>query len=125
MGNDIVEVTDYTIVDEPVGASLSTMCREPLVLYPFWSVNLYLDKVYPGNVIGFTFEIWADTGEIINGRLNTLMGGIPPEGYTEESYIIPEFPSWTILLVLLVAVVAITAIYRRRLPKSNKRGGNQ
>ena len=38
---------------------------------------------------------------------------------------VPEFPSWTPLLIMIVAVVAITAIYRRRLPKSNKRGGNQ
>ena len=69
----------YTVVDEPVGAALYTMCREPLVLYPYWSVSLYFDRVYPGNVIGFTFEIWAETGEIINGRLNTLLGGFPPE----------------------------------------------
>lgn len=69
----------YTVVDEPVGTALYTMCREPLVLYPYWSVSLYFDRVYPGNVIGFTFEIWAETGEIINGRLNTLLGGFPPE----------------------------------------------
>jgi hypothetical protein len=119
MGNETVEVTAYTIVDEPVGAALYTRCREPLVLYPYWSVTLYLDKVYPGNVIGFTFEIWADTGEIINGRLNTLMGGIPPEDSTEPN-IIPEFPSWSLLLTLLVVIVVVAVIYRRRLPEQNQ-----
>jgi hypothetical protein len=114
-GDDTVEVTEYTVVDEPVGASLSTRCREPLVLYPYWSVNLYLDKVYPGNVIGFTFEIWADTGEIINGRLNTLMGGIPPEDSTEEPYIIPEFPTWTILPLLLAATLLAVIIRKKKL----------
>jgi hypothetical protein len=118
MGDETVEVTDYTIVDEPLGAALSTRCREPLVLYPYWSVTLYLDKVYPGNVIGFTFQIWADTGEIINGRLNTLMGGIPPEGSTEEPYIIPEFPSWTPLLLVLTIFAIAVVVYRRRLPKN-------
>jgi len=119
MGDETVEVTDYTIVDEPVGASLYTRCREPLVLYPYWSVTLYLDKVYPGNVIGFTFQIWADTGEIINGRLNTLLGGIPPEEPTEPSTI-PEFPSWTPILFLMLAVIVVAVIYRRILSKPNR-----
>jgi hypothetical protein len=116
MGNETVEVTDYTIVDEPLGASLSTRCREPLVLYPYWSVTLYLDKVYPGNVIGFTFQIWADTGEIINGRLNTLMGGIPPQGSEEptDSNIIPEFPSWTILPIAFLVVTLFAIIIRKK-----------
>ena len=33
---------------------------------------------------------------------------------------IPEFPSWTPLLVMLVAVVAVTVLYRRRLPTKNQ-----
>jgi len=46
------------------------------------------------------------------------------ERYTPADFI-PEFPSWTLLFVLLISILAIMAIYRRRLPKSNKRGGNQ
>jgi len=42
-----------------------------------------------------------------------------------EPYIIPEFPSWIPLLITLVAVVAVTVIYRRKISKANKRGGNQ
>ena len=87
----------------------------PLTMYPGWHVKLYFDKLYPGQVYGLNIGIWADTGEV--NDIRTLMSGFPDD--------IPEFPSWTILLVLLVAVVAITAIYKRRLPKSNKRGGNQ
>jgi parallel beta-helix repeat protein len=34
--------------------------------------------------------------------------------------IIPEFPSWALLLVLLISIISITAIYRRRLLKSNE-----
>jgi parallel beta-helix repeat protein len=41
-----------------------------------------------------------------------------------ELYIIPEFPSWTPLLIMLVAVVVVAVIYRRKLSKANKRGGN-
>jgi parallel beta-helix repeat protein len=36
---------------------------------------------------------------------------------------IPEFPSWTPLLITLVAVVAVAVIYRRKLSKSSKREG--
>jgi hypothetical protein len=119
-GDETVVVTDYTIVDEPLGAALYTRCREPLVLYPYWSVTLYLDKVYPGNVIGFTFQIWADTGEIINGRLNTLLGGIPTQDSTEEPYNIPEFPLWTPLLIMLLSVTTLAVIYRKRIQNQGR-----
>jgi len=41
-----------------------------------------------------------------------------------EPTIIPEFPSWTPLLITLVAVVAVAVIYRQKMSKSDKRGGN-
>jgi N-acetylneuraminic acid mutarotase len=44
--------------------------------------------------------------------------------YTPIGYI-PEFPSWTPLLITLVAVVAVIVIYRRRLHKQNQRGVKQ
>ena len=42
------------------------------------------------------------------------------ERYTPIGYI-PEFPSWTPLLIMVVAVVAVAVIYRRRLPKNRGR----
>lgn len=38
---------------------------------------------------------------------------------------IPEFPSWATLLITLVTVVAGAVIYRQKMSKANKRGGNQ
>ena len=38
---------------------------------------------------------------------------------------IPEFPSWTILLIMMVTVVAVTVVYRRRLHKQNQWRGDQ
>jgi N-acetylneuraminic acid mutarotase len=46
------------------------------------------------------------------------------ERYTPIGYI-PEFPSWTPLLIALIAVVAVTVIYRRKLSKANKRRGTR
>jgi hypothetical protein len=34
---------------------------------------------------------------------------------------IPEFPSWTPLLIMIIAVMAVAVIYRRRLPKNRGR----
>jgi hypothetical protein len=42
------------------------------------------------------------------------------EKYTPTGYI-PEFPSWTPLLITIIAVVAVTLIYRRSLHKRNQR----
>ena len=40
---------------------------------------------------------------------------------TDEHGIIPEFPSWTPMLIMLVAVVVIAVVYRHRLHKQNQR----
>ena len=38
---------------------------------------------------------------------------------------IPEFPSWTPLLLMLVVVLVVAVIYRRSLHKQNQWGGGQ
>ncbi len=40
---------------------------------------------------------------------------------TDEYGVIPEFPSWTPLLITLIAVVAVAVIYRRKIHKHNQR----
>ena len=42
-----------------------------------------------------------------------------------EPYVIPEFPSWTPLLIMLVAVIAVIVIFRRSLHKHNQGRRNQ
>jgi N-acetylneuraminic acid mutarotase len=44
-------------------------------------------------------------------------------GQTYEYQVIPEFPSWTPMLIGLVAVVAVAVIYRQRLRKNGGRRG--
>jgi hypothetical protein len=62
---DGTKVTDFTIVEDKIGAALLTQPREPLMLYPYWLVILPLDKMYPGFITQIMFQVWADTGEII------------------------------------------------------------
>jgi hypothetical protein len=106
------EVTDFEIREEPRPVELiTTMSREPLTLNPCWRIELYLDKIYPGNVNRILLTIWADTGEIIS--CTPLGGGGGPP--------IPEFPS-SILMLLVLAVLAVALVfYKLRLPKSDKR----
>jgi len=102
------EVTDFEIIEETVTADLiTTRNKEPLTLYPSWVITVYLDKIYPGNINRIVLAIWADTGEIIS--CTPLGGGGPP---------IPEFPSWTPMLLLLAVLAVALVFYKLRLPKS-------
>ena len=99
------EVTNFAIVEEPRYVELfATRSREPLTVYPYWRIELYLDKVYPGNINRISLAIWADTGEIIS-CIPLGGGGVLP---------IPEFPSWTILPLLLLAIMVVV-VYRKKL----------
>jgi len=62
--DDQVEIKDFKILDNPVKAELSMQPREAMTLYPYWYVELYLDKVYPGSVSSIHVGFWADTGAI-------------------------------------------------------------
>jgi hypothetical protein len=101
---------NYPTKDESRGGN-------PLTLYPGWRVKLYFDKLYPGNVYGLSIGIWADTEKV--NDISTLMSML---GYPDD---IPEFPSWTPLLITLVAVLAVAFIYRRSLYKQAQRRNGQ
>jgi hypothetical protein len=72
--------SNFTIRKQFVSAALYTKARsEPLVMYPYWSVTLPLDHMYPGHVTMIMVEIWADTSEVIRMyELGTGGGDISP-----------------------------------------------
>ncbi len=57
-------ISDFTILSQPVSVVFHPNTKNGLVLYPQWTVTLYLDKVYPGGVGSLTVEVWADTGKV-------------------------------------------------------------
>ena len=110
VGEETVLVSNLTILDEPVYASLGFRSKEDIsTLYPWWHVYVYADEEYPDIALGFMASIWADTGEIIQSCL--VVGST-----------IPEFQSWTLLLITVIALVAVIVLFRRRLYKQNQRG---
>jgi DNA-binding transcriptional ArsR family regulator len=60
------QVTDFTILEDPISVSLLPHGREddPLALVPYWYVTVQLDKFYPGGINSIGVGLWADTGEI-------------------------------------------------------------
>ncbi len=56
----------------PLVWSLFYNIRDSFVYYPFWRVDVWLDKVYPGGVFFVSVGIWADTGEV---KYVTPLGG--------------------------------------------------
>ena len=87
MGNNTwIEVTDFKIIDEPLKAELLIgTSREPLKLYPYWRIQLYFDKLYPGWINGIAVAMWADTGEIIYCQTTGFSGGPPLDSSPEVS----------------------------------------
>ncbi len=79
------KVTEFTIVENKIGAALLTQSREPLTFYPYWLVILPLDKMYPGFIAQIMFQVWADTGEVI---MCTPLG----QGGDIPSYWSPSMP---------------------------------
>jgi DNA-binding transcriptional ArsR family regulator len=61
-----VQVSDFTVLQEPVSAVFYATPQSGLSLVPYWYVTLYLDKVYPGGVNSIGVGIWADTGQVAN-----------------------------------------------------------
>ena len=63
----------------------ASLPRDPFMYYPFWRVDLWLGKTYPGGVNHIAVGIWADTGEV---KYVTPLGGggsIPPEEPADSS----------------------------------------
>lgn len=101
------EISGFNVTEERTEAWLVPSPREPYTLYPLWNVMLYLNQTYPGSVYALLVGIWADTGKV-SSCSNQAAGGI-----------IPEFPTWTPILIMLVIFMVVAVIYRRILNKPN------
>jgi hypothetical protein len=61
-----VQVSNFTVLQEPVSAVFYARPETSLSLVPYWYVTLYLDKVYPGGDNSIGVGIWANTGQVAN-----------------------------------------------------------
>jgi len=107
---------------------------DPLTLYPLWRVNVYFDRLYPGNIYGASVAIWADTGELceiqplfIMGSINEASNSELPSAETVQITPSTEahFPSpaqqqilWLMVLVPLILGFTVLGIYHYKRRKS-------
>ncbi len=103
-----IEIKGFTILKEPVSAELSMQTREPLTLYPFWRVDLCLDKVYPGGVNSIAVGIWADTAEVRYCREMSLGGGPAPQQPSSSGAAVPMEYAYAAALMVGIALATIT-----------------
>jgi N-acetylneuraminic acid mutarotase len=95
----------------------------------YYSFAYNLTQTYDPEVDGWTTGTpmptprWSLSVAVVDDELYAIGGkteedthSVVNEKYTPHGYI-PEFPSWTPLLIMLVAVVAVIVIYRRNLGK--------
>lgn len=59
-----VWISNFNVAEDRTVANLVPTVRESNVLYPYWSVTLYLNQTYPGSVTSLLLGIWADSGEV-------------------------------------------------------------
>lgn len=45
-------------------ASLAAVLRDPQTLFPYWAVQVPLDKTYPDYTTAVTVRVWADSGRV-------------------------------------------------------------
>lgn len=117
---DGTKVTDFTIVEDKIGAALLTQPREPLMLYPYWLVILPLDKMYPGFITQIMFQVYADTGEVITCTPLGQGGDVPLDVSPSPQQDGEPVPSMDPLIVIIavttaiVIAVAIVAFKKKR-----------
>jgi hypothetical protein len=93
-------------------------------IYPYWSVQLNLDKLYPGNVWQLSVGIWADSGTVFLCQPIGFGGGSPPTATTipappqqqqaqRESGITPIDLSIATGAVAAIAIIVAIVIKKR------------
>jgi hypothetical protein len=112
-------VSNFTILDGIAMARISLDNRGSNTLYPFWSILLPLDEMYPGGVTAFSVGIWGDTGEI--AYFTPVGSSGDPNAVPSESPEVTQpapIPLEQIVAVVsaLMAAVAVTGylLYKRK-----------
>jgi len=113
--DDIIEVKDFTILEAPVKTKLSMQPRDDLTLYPYWYIELFLDKVYSGGVSSIHVGLWADTGTVSYIQEMSYGEGFLPDETKTHDIVTPL--NVVIVAVTIVAIIVIIigiAIFKKR-----------
>ena len=81
-------VSGFILSNLPSDAWTLAMERNDSLLYPSWSVELYLNQTYPGDVKAFIVKLWADTGVVYECDEDTIGYHVPDTA--ESPAAVPE-----------------------------------
>jgi len=127
--------TDVTEVYDPATDTWTTKASIPNAV-SYYASGVVDNKIYvvSENLTHIPTPRYDFAVAVVNDQIYTI-GGLTGafvvteqknqnEQYTPIGYI-PEFPSWTPLLILLIGVLVVTVIYKQKLHKQNRRKDNQ
>ncbi|MEM2082061.1 MAG: hypothetical protein QXP44_02915 [Candidatus Bathyarchaeia archaeon] len=125
-----VWISDFNVTEERTVANLVPTVREANVLYPYWSITLYLNQTYPGSVTSLLLGIWADSGEVFfchyqaYGGSNLILDGnsgyespaMSPTSPTQENTkaLIDPRMAVVISIAAIAIAVATTLLLKKR-----------
>ncbi len=110
-----MEVTEFSIVDDPRIVELRARSKDNLTWSPYWNVELYLDRIYSGGIYAIQVGIWADTGEVFLCKQIGVGGASTSED--SETSEVPEM-GITAIAGLLAASAIITTLSARHKKKN-------
>ncbi|NLB77196.1 MAG: hypothetical protein GX799_12170 [Crenarchaeota archaeon] len=125
--SDNLVISDFNVTEDKTVAILKPTMREDNILYPHWSVTLYLNQTYPGSVTSILLGIWADTGEVFFCHYQAYGGsGLPSDANSNsqpsnDNSVYEQLPSsennevssntnQIILVAVITTVIAVLAI---------------
>lgn len=105
----ITTIKDMNINDTNASANLSTANRDPVTLYPYWSVQVPLDHIYVGKTYAVTVDVWADSGTVFNGQRDIVPTTFPTphSSFNASSFILILEIIIVILVLLAVAIIGV------------------
>ena len=124
MSDDIV-ISDFNVTEDKTTASLVPLARKSNVLYPYWSVMLYLNQTYPGSINALYVGVWADSGEVFFCQHQGTGGNLLPDtNSNSETHTLPTSPESGVTLLeagtaitmitVVLAVIAVVAVILKR-----------
>ena len=101
-----------------MGYSASNITREPLILYPFWTVNYYWRQPI-GDTVGMQVLLWGDTGQIMYCTPYGYLGTPSPSDSSTPSSSTPNPSSTTSSTPTPVPTIALLANSNAASPTSS------
>ncbi len=111
---ELVEVKDFKVLASPVKAKLSMQPRESFELYPYWYVELVLDKVYQGSVNSIHVGLWADTGTVAYCQEISAGAAYPTETETNKNTPPIDIPTVAVISVAILAAAITTIVLKKK-----------